>query len=215
MLWQPACAAPTENTHLAFVSEYVRELRVNEGNRELADKEINEKNADRLAAMIRGGTRIVLALRTHVSMLEGMRLREPFANLPGNVAEFYYQKIEAHEAMNQMAGALMSGAKPGIDYGALAADAPKLTAMIEHIDRALFEATPLIFATLIEQNPDKNNKMSRLNITKAQRDELVRSLQTSFGKKLAQKDQNFYVSSATVLRDYLSKKGYKGSDEPR
>jgi hypothetical protein len=34
------------------------------------------------------------------------------------------------------------------------------------------------------------------------------------GRKLEQKDQNFVVSSATILRDYLQKKGYKCLDEP-
>jgi hypothetical protein len=78
----------------------------------------------------------------------------------------------------------------------------------------LFEATPLIFATLIDEKPDRNGKVSRLIITRAQRDGLVRSLQLSFGKKLEQSDQNYIVSAASVLRDYLSKKGYRCSDDP-
>ena len=94
------------------------------------------------------------------------------------------------------------------------AEAPKLTATLESIDRALLQATPLIFATLIDEKPDKDGHVSRLTITRAQRDGLVRSLQISFGKKLDLSDQNFTVASASVLRGYLSRKGYKCSDEP-
>jgi hypothetical protein len=56
--------------------------------------------------------------------------------------------------------------------------------------------------------------MSRMTGTKAERAKLVRDLTTSFGKKMEAKDQNYIVSSATVLRDYLQKKGYKCADEP-
>ena len=39
-------------------------------------------------------------------------------------------------------------------------------------------------------------------------------MQISFGKKLDLSDQNLTVASASVLRDYLSRKGYKCYDEP-
>ncbi len=113
-----------------------------------------------------------------------------------------------------MATTLLSGPKPGVDYGALTAEAPKITAGLEYIDRSLLQATPLIFATLIDNKPDKQGHMSRLSITRAERDKLVRDLQLGFGKKLDQDNQNLIVSSASVLRDYLAKKGYKCSDEP-
>ena len=55
---------------------------------------------------------------------------------------------------------------------------------------------------------------SRLRITRAERDGLVRSLQISFGNKMDQKDQDWIVSSGTVLRD-STKKGYHCSDDPQ
>jgi hypothetical protein len=60
-------------------------------------------------------------------MLEGMRLKEPFEKLPNNIAEFYGQKIELHDEMSKMATAMTSGPKPGVDYTAMAAEAPKLS----------------------------------------------------------------------------------------
>jgi hypothetical protein len=87
--------------------------------------------------------------------------------------------------------------------------------MNEHIDRALFQATPLVFGMLISQTPDKDGHASRLIITRAERQRLIESLQTGFGKKMDKKgDQGYFVASGTVLRDLLSKKGYKCADEP-
>ena len=213
LLWYPATASAAETSRLAFVTEYVRELGVNEDMRALATREIAEPT-DKNAAMIRGSTRIVLELTDQIVMLKGMNLNEPFDGLPRDIAEFYDQKIMVHNQWIAMATAFLSGPKPGVDYSAMMAEAPKLTATLEYIDRALLQATPLIFATLIDEEPDKDGHVSRLIITRAQRDGLVRSLQISFGKKLDLSDQNFTVESAAVLRDYLSRKGYKCSDEP-
>jgi hypothetical protein len=211
LLWSPVTGVAAETSRLAFVSEYVRELGANENSRALGEREFAEPNAQQLPTMIRGSTRIVLELTAQVGILKRMTLSGRFVDLPANVAQFYEQKIDAHNRMIAMVSALLSGPKPGVDYGAITAEAPKITATLEYIDRALFEATPLIFATLIDEKPDKEGHVSRLTITRAQRDDLVRKLQLSFGNKMEQADQNHIVSAATVL---LSKKGYKCSDEP-
>jgi hypothetical protein len=214
VLFLSATGVAAETPHLAFVNEYVRELGVNEHMRELGEKDIGEQGADKNAALIRSSTRIVLELTSQIAMLEGMTLNPPFDKVPAAIAAFYKQKIEVHNQFIAMATAFVSGPKPGVDYGALAADAPKLTATLEHIDRSLFQATPLIFATLIADKPDSQGHMSRLRITRAERDKLARFLQIDFGDKMNATDQNYIVSSASVLRDYLIKKGYKCSDDP-
>jgi hypothetical protein len=203
-----------ETSHLAFVSEYVRELGINERIRALGEKELAEQNADKYVTMIRGSTRIIMELGSQIRALQDMTLNKPYDTLPATIANFYTYKINVHNQVIAMATAFLSGPKPGVDYGAMVAEAPKFTAMIEYIDRSLAETTPLIFTTLIDEKPDKNGRMSRLSITRAERDALVRSLEMSFGKKLDQTDQNYIVSSASVLRHYLSKKGYKCSDDP-
>lgn len=210
----PVTRAAAETSQLAFVTEYVRELGVNEHMRELGEKDVAEPGADKNAAMIRSGTRIILELTSQIGILKSMTLNPPFADLPGTIANFYDQKIQVQQEFVGLATAFVSGPKPGVDYGALAAKAPKLTATLEYLDRALFQATPLIFATLIADKPDSQGHMSRLRITRAERDGLLRSLQIDFGAKMDSTDQNYIVSSATVLRDYLSKKGYKCSDDP-
>jgi hypothetical protein len=77
----------------------------------------------------------------------------------------------------------------------------------------LFKATPLIFAALIRNTPDKNGHMSRLVITTSERDRLLQNLKSSFGDKLDADNQNYVVSAASVLKGYLEK-DYKCADEP-
>ena len=149
-------------------------------------------------------------------MLRGMRLNPPFETLPGNIASFYEQKIDLYKRFGDGCAAMMSGPKPGIDYDAIAAEAPKLTAELEYIDIALFEAMPLVFATLIDPVPDASDHLSKLIITKAQRNKLIADINSEFGTKLDQKDQGHIVGAAWVLRAYLGKeKGYSASDEVR
>lgn len=208
-----AMARAQETSHLQFVTEYVRQLGSLERLRSEANDEMND-GSDRLAACIRSGTRFQLELQAEVSMLRGIRLKPPFAKLAPSLAAFDQQKLELYKRMGDGCAALMTGPKPGVDYGAIAAEAPKVTAQIEYIDHAMFEASPLIFATLIDPAPDANGKMSKLSITSAERQKLIAEINTLFGAKLDRKDQNYVVSSASVLRAYLSKeKGYTASDE--
>jgi len=209
-----ASRVAAETPRLTFVTEYVRELGANERMRELAQHDIAEAGADKNIAIIRSSTRIVLELNSQASAMKEMTLDEPFSYLPGAIAKFYEYKIAAHQRMIDMATAFASGPKPGVDYGAMVAEAPKLTATIEYIDRSLFQVTPTLFAMLISDKPDSQGHISRLRITRTERDQLVRKLQILFGDKLNRKDQNYIVSSASVLRDYLIKKGYKCSDDP-
>jgi hypothetical protein len=90
---------------------------------------------------------------------------------------------------------MISGPKPGVDYGAIAAQAPKLSATLDYVDHAIFEATPLVFGTLIDPVPDANNKMSKLIITSAERKKLIGDINSYFGTKLDQKDQPWLVTA--------------------
>jgi hypothetical protein len=204
-----------ETPHLKFVSEYIRELGKVERLRSLAMDELKDESS-RMASCIRSGMRFQLELQSQIRMLQGMRLDPPFETLPANIAEFYERKIELYKKMSDGCAAIMSGPKEGVDYGAIAAEAPKLTAEMEYIDTALFDASPLVFATLIDPVPDANNHMSKLIITKAQRNKLIADINSEFGTKLDQKDQGHFVGAAWVLRAYLGKeKGYSASDEVR
>jgi hypothetical protein len=204
-----------ETSHLQFFTEYIRELGKIERLRSQANDELND-GSDKMAGCVRNATRFHLELQAQIFMLRGMRLNPPFDELAPSLATFNEQKLELYKRMGDGCSALMVGPKPGVDYAAIAADAPKINAQLEYIDNAMFEASPMIFATLIDPVPDANNKMSKLIITSVERKKLIADIDSLFGAKLDQKDQNYVVSAASVLKAYLGKeKGYTASDEVR
>ena len=210
---------PAEPSHaqevpnLAFVSEYIRQLGVNERMRALGERELTEVGGNnQFAALIRSSTRIQLELGAQIHKLSGIHLEPPFEGLTTKITKFYNMKIEFHQRLIAISTSLLSRPQPSVDYGALATEAPKITASLEYIDRSLLEVTPLIFATLIDQTADKNGKVSQLIITTAERQRLLVALSLHFGQKMDLENQSYIVSSASVLKSYLLK--YKCSDEP-
>lgn len=209
-----AQAANEETSHLAFVTEYIRELARNEDTRASGEQEFKQGAKDEaLRIGIHASTLIQLELRSQIRMLKGMRLKPPFDELIPDITGFYEHKVALHQRLIDISTAFLAGPKPGVDYGKLAAEMPKVRAELEYVDHSLFDATPLVFATLIDEKPDSKNHVSHLIITKAERAKLIDELTGGFGSKLDQKDQSFTVSAASVLKAYFLK-DYRCSDEP-
>jgi hypothetical protein len=196
-----------------FVAEYVRELAAIEDIRATAEKELANKQDNVLAGCIRSSTRFQLELQSSITIMKALRLDAPANDLIANISSFYETKIGLYQQLGATCGALIAGPKPGVDYGQLAADAPKINAQLEYADHALFNAIPLVFATLIDRKPDAENHLSGIVFTRAQKDTLVRELNSRFGRKMDAQDQNWAVSAASVLKSYLTTKGYKCTDE--
>jgi hypothetical protein len=195
-----------ETPHLEFVTTYIHQLQNLERLRATAAEEYQGDNPSKMAACIRNNTRYELELRSQISTLKRMQLNPPFDALPPSLADFNERKIELFQKMSAGCEAFLSGApKPGVDYDAITAQMPKLTAEMDYIDHAIFEATPLVFGMLISPVPDKNNHMSNLIITTAERKRLIDDINSYFGAKLEQEQQPWLVCAATVLRDYLLK----------
>jgi hypothetical protein len=203
-----------ETPHLAFVTEYVRELGAIETIRAAGEQEqAAGKQDEAFSNAIHTCTAFQLELGSQIRILKDMLLKPPFDDLTKNLAGFYAQKMELYQSMIDISTAFMGGPKPGVDYDKMSAEMPKIRAALEFVDRAIFEATPLIFATLINQRADSKNHASHLIITKAERTKLLDDIAARFGSKLDQKGQNFTVSAASVLKGYLFK-DFKCSDEP-
>jgi hypothetical protein len=196
-----------------FVSEYVRELIAIEKIRDQAAKELTEKGHNQLADCVETTTRFQLELNTSISMLKSMSLKPPLNELTPNIAEFYTKKVALYKQLGDGCSMMIAGPKPNVDYGEIAGQAPKINALLDFIDQSLFKITPLVFASLIDQKPDSENHLSHLVITKQEGQKLVRELDLGFGAKMDQDNQNWTVSSATVLKGYFNK-GYKFSDDP-
>jgi len=208
-----ACRA-ADTSNLQFVTEYIRELGELERLRSIGFEELNADadTSQKMASCVRGSTRFDLELRSQIGMLRRMQLAPPSETLPSDISDFNQRRRELYNRMGEGCATMLAGPKPNIDYGAISAELPKITAELEYIDHSLFQATPLIFATLIDPVPDANNHMSKLIITKAERQRLIGSLNSLFGKKMDTDQQNWVVSSATVLKGYLLK-DYTASDE--
>lgn len=206
-------AEKPETPHLVFVSEFIRELAAIENIRDSGEQELKKDPNSTFSNMIHSSTLFQLELGSQVRMLKGMRLKPPFEQLISNITAFYERKILLWKRMAEIGSAFIGAPKPGVDYSKLAAEVPEIRAQMEFIDHALFEASPGVFATLIDMKADSKGHASHLIITKEERAKLIDDLNTDFGAKLDAKDQNWTVSAASVLKSGLLK-DFKSSDEP-
>lgn len=213
---KPAAKAKVpETSHLVFVTEYIRELSAYEEIRSAAQEELKQDTTDNdtLSTNVHSSTLFQLELGSEVRMLRGMHLNPPLDYLIPGITKFDEQKVVLWRRLSHISSALLEGPKPGVDYSEFLAEVPKVRANLDYIDQALFEATSGVFATLIDLKPDSKGHTSHLIITKSERQKLISDLNTDFGSKLDQKNQDYTVSAASVLRAYLLK-DFKCSDEP-
>ena len=202
-----------ETPHLAFVIEYIRELSAIENIRESGEQELKEDPNSTFSNMVHSSTLFQLELGSQIKMLRGMRLKAPHDQLIPNITAFYESKILLWKRMAEIGRAFIGGPKPGVDYSKLAAEMPEIRGQLDFIDHALFEASPAVFATLIDLKADSKGHASHLIITKEERAKLLDNLNADFEAKMDAKVQNWAVSAASVLKGYLLK-GFKSSDDP-
>ena len=215
LLAAPALAESSETSHLEFVKLYIEQLGAIERIRDDAAKELQADDAtQRIADCVRTMTKYQLELSTQIALMQQVHLSKPFDGLAENIAEFEKQKRDLYKQYGDGCTTMMEGPKPNVDYGKIAASLPKINAQIDFIDQGIFKATPAVFATLIQMKSNSHGGVDHLIITKAEKEDLIDRIRTIFGSKLAQQDQNYMVSAASVLESYLQKKGYKTADEP-
>lgn len=206
-------AQKPETSHLVFVTEVVREIAAIEDIRDSATRDLKQDPKAPFANMIHSSTMFQLELGSQASQMRSMRLQAPFDELNTTLAELYERKIPLWQRMSEIGAAFMGGPKSGVDYDALAAEIPKIRAELDFIDQTIFQASPMIFSTLIDMKEDSKGHANHLIITKAERAELLNRINTSFGAKFASKDKNYDVSTMEVFKTGLMK-GFKCSDEP-
>jgi hypothetical protein len=205
---------PTDTPHIEFVHEFIRELGELESLRTRAAIDLKQKDTNVFMEGIHFSTLTQIALRTHISILGDMHFAPPFDQLVPQIIGYAKMKIGLHDRLIAISTEFISGPKPGADYGKLGAEMPQVRAQMESIDHSFLTMSSLVFAMLISDKPDSAGHMSRLTITKADRQNLLSQLHTAFGAKLDQKDPDDLVNAAWVLRAYLRKdKGFKCSDE--
>lgn len=211
-----------ETPHYDVVAEFIHELAETKNSQDVAMSEMAEtaklepaeKNQHLMADSIRNGTRVKLKLRLNINKLKGMTLKKPFETIIPYLIKFNEEKLRLYEEIIKVAKTFSGGPQHGVDYSKLAARMPEITAEMEYADELIFKVTPMVFMLLIDQKPDSQNHLSHLIITKEQGEKLIDSLNNWFGTSMDDKNQNWTVSSASVLKSYLTKKGYKYADDP-
>lgn len=198
-----------------FVNEFIRELVSIQGVRDgfakdhAQDKTMN----DQMATIIRTSTRMNLELQANINMLQGIKLGEPFSKFRDYLQDIYKQKQEINTEVMSTASQFVVGPKPGVDYEALAAYMPQLTAKDGYLDKIIFDGSAGIFLSLVDMREDKEGHASHLIVTKDQRKQMIRRIETAFGSKLDDKEPTYIVNSAWIIREGL-RKDYKSSDDP-
>jgi hypothetical protein len=207
-------SAETSSARYEFAAKFIETLNNFEAIRDNAEKDMKtEGKADHLAGCVRNMEAFQLELNADVSALKAIQLSGRVKGVPQQFAEFFEMKRDLYRQMGDYCAQMIEGPKPGVDYGALAATAPKITARLDYIDSAIYKVTPLVFLALVSDKPDSQGHTSRLLITRSQMNALAQSIKLGFGKKLDMKDQNYTVGAASLLYFGLTKKDYRGSDE--
>jgi hypothetical protein len=217
-----ADAKAKETPHYDVVAEYIRSLGAINNIEQMAAKEYQDENVKNNPTQlmmngIRSSTRFKLELRSSIAALKKMTLNEPFDTLNPTIISFYEEKIKLHDELIKISSiyldaATNGAAKPGVDYSNMLARSAEITASMEDLDESIFKSMVLVFALLIDQKPDSEGHMSRLIITKAERQKLIDDINHLFGESLDKENKSYTVGSAAVLKGYLLK-DYKCVDE--
>jgi len=211
-------SASESNFNIA--NEYIRSLAAVYGIQQNADKEPksipdgNDKMTKICMTTIRNAERYRLELGASINNLTNMKTNDTSINsILSNTIAFYNAKTNLYNELSSIAKDIIGLSSNDIDkLKQLAPRIPEINAKIEFIDESLVDNTVLIFSVLIDKKPDSNGKMSRLNITKDEKQSMLKSIEILFGKSVDQKNKNWTVGSAALMKEYLLK-GYKCKDE--
>jgi hypothetical protein len=210
--------AAEKTARVALVREFVREMEVLYRLQETAKKELAEDSstAGKLTTGIRVGTRTLFEMQESISRLRMIGLDTQWGEFRDLLKSFHDQRMAAVREMTQMSKAMLSGPEPGVNYGAMAARAPELTAQIEQIDKSMFTMSQPLFLALVDEGRVEaaDGNLHHLILNKKDRADMVRTIDTAFGQSLDDKKATSVVSAAWAIKYGLTRSIYKAADEP-
>jgi hypothetical protein len=201
-----------ESPKCSLADEYIRELSEIQDIMDEAKAEARsaKSNVDTLSNSIHMSRSMINALTADIGLLRGVTGTDP--KTMDVLISMHSGLIAMHQRLMDISSEFMSGPKEGVDYGALAAEVPKIRADLDRAGKLYMQMSNLIFAELIDPKPDANNHMSRLIIKQAERQALIGHINRAFGKQLDAMNQSWVCSGAWILRDNLQK-GFTSSDK--
>jgi hypothetical protein len=214
---QRSPGAAEKTARVALVREFVREMEVLYSLQETAKKELAEDSstAGRLTTSIRVGTRTLFAMQESVSRLDMIGLDTQWGEFRDLLKSLHSQRVAAVQEMNQMSKAMLSGPAPGVNYGAMTARAPELTAQVEQIDKSMFTMSQSFFLALVDDGRvAADGNLHHLILNKKDRADMIRTIDIAFGRSLDDKNATSIVSAAWAIKYGLTRPIYKAADEP-
>jgi hypothetical protein len=208
----------TEKTaRIALVREFVREMEVLYRLQETAKKEFAEDSSTtgKITTGIRVGTRTQFEMQESVSRLHMIGLDTRWGEYRDLLQSFHNQRMATVQEMTQIGKAMLSGPEPGVNYGAMTARAPELTAQVEQIDKSMFTMSqPLFLALVDEGRVEADGNLHHLILNKKDRADMVHTIDTAFGRSLDDKNATSIVNAAWAIKYGLTRPNYKAADEP-
>jgi hypothetical protein len=128
--------------------------------------------------------------------------------------ELHKNRIAIVQELNGMAKAMLEGPQPGVNYGAMSARAPELTAQVEQIDKTMFTMAQAMFFGLVDDGRvSSDGNLHHLLLTKNERAAMIRLIDNIFGRSLEDKNASSIVSAAWAIKYGLTRPTYKSADE--
>jgi hypothetical protein len=179
---EPSPVVIDKTARVALVREFVREMEVLYRLQETAKKEFAEdaSSTGKLTTSIRVGTRTLFEMQESVSRLGMIKLDNQWGEFRDLLQSFHKERMAAVQEVNQMSKAMLSGPVAGVNYGAMTARAPELTAQIEQIDKTMFKMSQALFLALVDEgrlSPDGN--LHHLILSKKDRGGMVYTIDTA------------------------------------
>jgi len=141
--------------------------------------------------------------------MRSIKLPDQYRQSPETVARIWEQEGTVYQKLTEMCAVFMPGSTPAVDFSTIEAEAPRLAAKIDDLDRMLFESSPLVCDALLS---DPKGHSDHLILTRKERDEMVATLNSSF-PAIDEKAPDYLTSSAKVLKIFLAKSGYRTADK--
>jgi hypothetical protein len=213
---QPLPGNAQNTARIALVQEFVREMEVLYRLQETAKKEFAEDTSGpgKLMTGIRVGSRTILEMNDSINRLNILKVDGTWAEFRDLLKQLHQERIGITQEMNQASKMLLAGPEPGVNYGKLTARAPELTAQAEAIDKSIFTmAKAMFFALVDDARVGADGNLHHLLLTKKDRTSMVQLIDKAFGAILEDKNANYIVSAAWVIKYGLTRPHYKAADE--
>jgi hypothetical protein len=217
---QPSAANAQKIARIALVQEFVRELEVINRLQVIAAKEVAQDSSPngKLMTGIRVGSRTILQMNDSINRLNMIKVDGQSAETRDLLKRLHQKRIELVQEVSQTSKAfitaLTNGPQPGVDYGAMTARAPELTAEMEELNKSIFTMSQImLFALVDDARVGADGNLDHLIMTKKDKTSMVQLIDKMFGATLEDKNASHIVSAAWAIKYGLTQTHYKAADE--